>query len=621
MQPRAKLAVILHADVVGSTLLVQQDERIAHERMQAVFQRLAHIINQYDGIVHELRGDALVAEFERASDSVSAGLAFQAENQADQASTQDSIQPRLRIGIALGEVVIADGTITGAGVVLAQRLEQIAETGGLCISAAIREALPARLPFEYGALGEQSVKGFDEPVRVFIVALGDADSVPEPEPHAASPKASANKRWGMLAIPLLLLVAAGLLLWLKPGIFDTSPTTISDISERPSVVVLPLRNLSGDASQDSLAQAISEGITSELSRFEDLFVISADSANHYRNLDSTPQQIGQELGVRYVLIGSMQRSGDRLRVSTQLIDVVTNAQAWTGKYDRTVADIFVVQDEIVQASVTALGETIWRSAAKKLAAKPLENFEAYDYMLRAKEVFHKLNQQANEEARSLWLKSSELDPDLGFPFLGLAWTYYLEYRSQWQKTGPEALDKADEYLNKAALVMGDHYEIHRLKAKISQARGEFDKALTHNERALSLNPNDGDLLVAQGQMLTFAGRSDEARGWVEEAMRRNPHYPGWYASALALIQYLQRDFEGTIETLTRVGNPAIWDHRYLAAAYGQLGREAEATKQRVIALEANPEFSIGEFEATLKFRNKQDKDLFLEGLLKAGFPP
>ena len=181
-QLSSKLAVILHADIVGSTVLVQKDERVAHERMQAVFRRFSDKITAYGGKVHEVRGDALVAEFERASDAVSATLAFQSENSESNEEYTDEIRPVVRVGIALGEVIIADNTITGAGVVLAQRLEQLSEQGGLCISSAIREALPARLPFQYGQLGEQKIKGFDEPVRVFFVALGDGGSIPVPEP-------------------------------------------------------------------------------------------------------------------------------------------------------------------------------------------------------------------------------------------------------------------------------------------------------------------------------------------------------------------------------------------------------------------------------------------------------
>jgi class 3 adenylate cyclase len=209
-----KLAVILHADIVGSTVLVQRDERLAHERMRDVFRRFSETITAYGGKVHEVRGDALLAEFERASDAVSATLAFQSDNRSANEIYSDDIRPELRVGIALGEVIIADNTITGAGVVLAQRLEQLSEAGGLCISSAIREALPARLPFQYGPLGEQKIKGFEEPVRVFFVALGLEGAIPAPEPGASlaaappAPRALSRSRTAALLAAAVIVIAA-----------------------------------------------------------------------------------------------------------------------------------------------------------------------------------------------------------------------------------------------------------------------------------------------------------------------------------------------------------------------------------------------------------------------------
>jgi len=229
-----KLAVILHADIVGSTVLVQKDERLAHERIQKVFRHFSGTIMAYGGKAHEVRGDALVAEFERASDAVSAALAFQSENRASNDKYTDEIRPEVRIGISLGEVIIADNTITGAGVVLAQRLEQLAEQGGLCISSAIREALPARLPFHYGPLGEQKIKGFDEPVRVFFVALGDEGSIPEPEiPVSARLTESSPGAIARRHAPLLLVSGFITIVVLTGGAYFAGLVSFVDTSKNP----------------------------------------------------------------------------------------------------------------------------------------------------------------------------------------------------------------------------------------------------------------------------------------------------------------------------------------------------------------------------------------------------
>ncbi len=244
MATRSKLAVIFHADVVGSTGLVQQDEGIAHDRMRDSFKRLSHTVSAYGGITHEVRGDALVAQFDRASDAVSAALLFQAENARANTSITDDIRPEVRVGIALGEVVIADETVTGAGVVMAQRLEQLSHAGGVVIQGAVHEAVPRRLPFAYEFLGEQEVKGFDEEIRAFSVALREGASVPDPQPLATKPAGvSATRRvWRFVALASAA-VGAALLAWFapwQPGVEPADPSKMAyKLPDQPSVAVLP----------------------------------------------------------------------------------------------------------------------------------------------------------------------------------------------------------------------------------------------------------------------------------------------------------------------------------------------------------------------------------------------
>ena len=249
--PTRKLAVILHADVVGSTRLVQQNETLAHARIQDAFHRFSLTIDAYSGVTHELRGDALVAEFARASDAVAAGLAFQMENTESNARLEDDLQPRLRIGISLGEVVIADNTVTGAGVVLAQRVEQLAEPGGVCITGAIHEAVPQYLPLDYSDLGKREAKGFEEPVQVYRASMKAGKQVPSPEPavsgeaHARKPK----RLWTASAIALFILVG-GALAWWQPWKPEFEPASMERMAfplpDKPSIAVLPFTNMSGD---------------------------------------------------------------------------------------------------------------------------------------------------------------------------------------------------------------------------------------------------------------------------------------------------------------------------------------------------------------------------------------
>ncbi len=445
------------------------------------------------------------------------------------------------------------------------------------------------------------------------------------EPAASLPGTQRRERAGqkgpgrviaLAGIVAGMVVVAVIFLWVSSGEKSDYPVRPTE----PSLVVLPLKNISPDPGQESLSVAISEGITSGLSRFKDLFVISSDSANIYRDGTRAPQQIGRELGVRYLLTGNMQRAGDRLRINMQLVDSDTQSAVWAQNYDRIVNDIFLIQDEIIQSVTTALGEEIWRSAARGLDAKPVNDFASVDYLLKAKEAFHGLTRESTRRARDLIDKAINADPSLGRPYLLMAWTYYLEFRAQWQDTDPEALDKAMAYISQSEQKMGRTDEIHRLLAKINQVSGNFDKALVHSGQALKLNPNDGDLLATHAQMLTRAGDSEQAKHWIEEAMRRNPHYPPWYAAVLAIAQYLTGEYQQAVDVLNRSGDLPVWGLRYLIASYAQLGKPEQAAEPIEALLEQSPDFTVSGFATRVEFQLDSDKQHFLDGLRKAGLP-
>ena len=616
-----KLAAILYADVAGYSRLTGQDEDATHRNLKDSLDLIAHTVESHHGRVMHYAGDAVLAMFDAVVDAMSCAAAIQRDIDANQADTSEERKVRFRIGLNLGDVIEDRGDIYGDGVNVAARLESLAEPGGICISESVYTAVGSKLPLEYEDLGDREVKNIENPVRVYRAKLQDGVDLPEP---VSAAQAKPTLRSLVTTAAIILVLGVAVLAWLKPWDPETGSVSASarplPLPDKPSVVVLPLKNLSGDPDQEILSSAISEDLTGELSRFAELFVISADSANFYADGKKTPKEIGRELGVKYVLAGSMQGADDRLRVSMKLIEAESEAQIWTQKYDRIISDLFVVQDEIVRSVTSSLGETIWRNAAVGLERKPLANFEAYDYYLKGKESLHKLNKEANEEARLLWQKAIELDPDLGYPYLGMAWTYFLDYRAQWVKTGPEALDLAAAYLDRAADKLGDHYAVHRLRSKISQVRGGLDRAMVQIKRALELNPNDGDLLATYAQMLYYTGKRAEALAWIDDAIRRNPHYPSWYASTRAFILYLQNDYQAAVAELNKIGSPVVWDHRLLAAGYAQLGREDKARLHVDKLLEDDPGFSVAAFAPSLGFQRDVDKELFLDGLRKAGLP-
>ncbi len=386
--PGRKLAVLLHADIVGSTTLVQKNETLAHERIQDTFRRFSETISKHDGIAHEIRGDALVAEFSKVSDAVSSALAFQAANTTHIEQLPDDINPALRIGIALGEVVVADNTVTGGGIVLAQRLEQLATPGGVCIQGAAYETLPKRLPFEYQNLGEKKLKGFEEPVRAYSVRLKneDDDSVPE----SLNPK-------------------------------DAQPL---ELPSKPSIAVLPFNNISNDSEQEFFADGISEDIITELSKFRNFFVIARNSSFAFKDEQVTVKEVGAKLGVRYVVEGSVRKAGNRVRITAQLIDAVDDKHIWADRYDRDLEDIFAVQDEVTQAIVTAIEPQLATSERQRARRKPTGNLDAWECYQRG--LWYMFGYAHTDQALHFFHRAVELDPEFGSAYAGIAYTYAIQ---------------------------------------------------------------------------------------------------------------------------------------------------------------------------------------------------
>jgi TolB-like protein len=393
-----QLAVIVHADVVGSTTLVQQDETIAHQRIQSAFQRFSEIIETYGGSTRELRGDALVAEYERASDAVAAALAFQQANATHNAALDDKIRPELRIGIALGEVVIADGTITGAGVVLAQRLEQLADKGGVIVQGSIAETVPGRMPFTFDNLGEQNLKGFDQPVRAFAVTLEAGMAMPAPEARAERPNAAAEPR---------------------PD------------ANKPSIAVLPFNNMSNDPEQEYFADGIVEDIITALSHIKQWRVVARNSSFVYKGQSVDIRDVAEKLGVRYVLEGSVRKGGNRVRITGQLIDAESGMHLWANRFDGDLEDIFELQDKVTESVVGAIEPSLRMAEIERSKRKPPGDMDAYDLYLRALPELNAMRPERNKLALDYLHRAIELDPNYALALAHLAWAYEERLTRAW----------------------------------------------------------------------------------------------------------------------------------------------------------------------------------------------
>jgi len=428
-----KLAVILHADVVGSTRLVQRNETIAHDRMQRAFHQFSEILRAYGGVVREIRGDALLAEFSRASDAVLAAVSAQMSNTVRNAALDGDIRPALRVGIALGEVVIADDTITGPGVVLAQRLEQFAPAGGLCISAAVHEATPDRFPFTYTNLGTQDAKGFDEPVQAYTVTLQPGESVPPPESATdlLTHQTGRTKRAWIAGVVTLCIAIGAVLAWLEPWRPKEEPASIDNMAfplpDEPSIAVLPFSNLSNDPEHEYFSDGLTANVITSLSQLPNVVVIARDSMLNYRDRPAEIRHVAEELGIRYVLNGSFQRTAERVRVYAQLIDALTGQHLWAGRFDNPWSDIFILQDDITENIVSALEVKLTEDQKARLALRYTNSTEAFEYFLRAQSLYFRYTRGDNFQARELYLRAIEVDPDFARAYSGVSLTYDQDY--------------------------------------------------------------------------------------------------------------------------------------------------------------------------------------------------
>ena len=626
-----KLAVILHADVAGSTQLVQQDEHLAHERIQDSFRRFGETIEKYRGTILELRGDALLAEFERASDAVSATLAFQSNQAYYLSRLKDDLKPSIRVGIAMGEIVMGDNTATGAGVVLAQRVEQLAEPGSLCITAAVHEALPNRMPFDPENIGEQTLKGFDDPIRVYRVELSSGASIPPPQQESRSK--SSRRSWQLKATiaVVVVVISIGIAYVFKSTTPLEEPASIERMAyplpDKPSIAVLPFSNLSDDKQQEYFADGMTEDLITDISKVSGLFVIARNSAFTYKGRAVKVRQVAEELGVRYVMEGSVRRVGDQVRINAQLIDATTGGHLWAERYDGSLDDIFSMQDQITQKIVTALAVTLASQEQNDLPQVETSNAKAYDVFLQGWEHYRQATPGDFEIAVSRFKQAIGLDPDYARAHSALAAVHWnIVSNGWWYKSlglsAVQAIEQAKVYLAKAM------EQPSALTHQIASERAAYfrrnpDKALAEAEIAIKLDANDPSGHLAMAIALLKANRPAEAVKSMRTAMRFDPHYPASYLARLGQAQFLLGQYTEATDTLERsiFRNPQ--DDRaliFLAAAYGQLGRKQDA---KIAISSANAlRVEIGWGDLTLgdirKWKWVGDHEKLLEGLSLAG---
>jgi TolB-like protein/class 3 adenylate cyclase len=619
-----RLAAILAADVVGYSRLMGEDEAGTMARLEGLkAEILIPLIAQHHGRVVKLMGDGFLIEFASVVDALTCALAWQeaVEARADQVSEDRAL--RFRIGVNLGDVMVKADDLYGEGVNVAARLEGLAEPGSVLVSRTVFDHTKGKVAAAFEDLGEQELKNIAEPVRVFRVSM--ASEVAK-TPSVAT--ATSRSRLSVVAATVVLLVvAAGAALWLKPWEPREEPASVEDMAfplpDKPSVAVLPFANLSDDPSQDYFADGMTEDLITDLSKISGLFVIARNSSFSYKGQQVKVRQVAEELGVRYVLEGSVRRIGDQVRINTQLIDATTGGHVWAERYDRDLDNIFAVQDAILERVVQALELHLTDTEQKDREKGPkTTSLEAYDLVLKARKLMTRFDHKAAAEARDLLQRAIEIDPAYTEAYSLLGLFYFDEWRV-WGRTRDQNLARAVELATTAVELSPSDPAPHVLLALVHQWRREFDAANAEADTALALQPKDAITLGNLGSMLGWAGRNEESLGVLQQAVRLDPFHPPNYLEWLAAAYAGVGDHDQCVEVAKRgIALDPDYVSLYvdLAVCYAALGREEDAQAAAAEILRTNPRFNLKAFASYAPFSDEGDLQRKVKMLRQAGVP-
>jgi adenylate cyclase len=576
-----KLRAILSADVKGYSILIADDEAHTIETLKKYRGLMSDVIQNHSGRVVDNPGDNLLAEFSSAVDAVEAGVAIQMKLKKENARFVEDKRLKFRIGVNIGDVVHDGDRIYGSGINVAARIENLADAGGINISRNTYDQVKDKLDLDFEYLGEHDVKNIKEPVRVYKVLL-DSDT---PMP----------------------LVDEQL-----------------ELPAKPSIAVLPFTNMSGDPSQEYFSDGLTEQIINGLCKVRNLFVIARNSSFAYKGKPVSVKQIAKELGVRYILEGSVQRAGDRVRITAQLIDATTNYHMWSETYDRDLEDIFSLQDEIMMKLISEMEANLTVGEQAHLWAKvyPTNSIAAYDKTMRAVDHMYKNTKQDLKKAIKLSEEAIELDDKSAIVFLNLGASHWFLLSSGWSKSSIESFEIAKRCAIKS-IERSESYDMpHSLLGSLYLIERRYDEAVKEAEKAVELNPNGANAYAVLAFINLFKGDVNQSLKLFEIALRLNPIPPSWFYHNFALALFLDGNYPKAISACEKcivVAPNSFYPYLYKAAAYTSLDRDKDADRAVKSLLKIYPSFSI-KTASKFFFRKTDDLNTLLDALRKAGIP-
>ncbi len=575
-----RLAAILAADVVGYTRLMGKDEAGTLRRVTELRQSvLEPLIAEHHGRIVKLMGDGLLVEFASVVNALTCAVAWQNDVAEREAAADEDKRFKFRIGINLGDVIVEGDDIHGDGVNIAARLEGEAEPGGICLSGDAYRQAKGKVEVDFEDLGEHDLKNVAEPVRIYRIAgvgFGTAAASPAKAP---------------LALP-----------------------------DKPSIAVLPFTNMSGDPEQDYFADGITEDIITELSRFQSIFVIARSSVFTYKGQTVRIQDIGRDLGVHYVVEGSVRKAGERVRVTVQLIDVQSGNHIWAERYDRNLVDIFELQDELTQGIAATLPGRVESADIERVKRTPFHDIGAYDCVLRAKLDHHRGTPENNAEALRLLDQALSADPECASAYAWKGCLLTQGYSRGYIEYSDELEEEIYQGILKGLSLDENDLECVRILCEYRIVQNRSNDALVLNDRALRINPNDPRIVAQRGEILTWLGQPQEGVEFARKAMRLDPFEMDSWSHYLGRALFGARQYREAISAFKRVPLPRYSHHAFIAACHAYLGEDEDAEVERTEILRLKRDFSSGEFSKALFYGDDADQQHVRQGLVKAGLP-
>ncbi len=612
---KRKLAAILIADAVGFSRRMGEDEERSLRALNARRELIGQAVAKYHGRVFGGAGDSVVAEFPSAVDALKTAIEVQGAIGALNDAAPEADRMLFRVGINVGDVIVERRNLFGDGVNVAERLQTLAGPGGICIAGSVHEQVRDKLRLDYADLGDQQLKNIVHPVRAFIVGGPGVETKRfQPGGRAAFP--SRGYRAAAAAALAVTLLLAGAAIYKYH--WQTAEISVAEFSGPPTIAVLPFANLSGDAAQDYFSDGITQDVIAALGRFSNLSVLASSATAKFKGGGGDPDELRKKLGARYIVIGSVRRGGNRVRVSADLTDTSKNLHLWSRQLDRDLTDIFTIQDEITRDIVGALAIKLSRIEQERAFAKGTERLDAYDYFLRGRAKLAIGTRAENLAARTALEMAIAIDPHYATAIAWLGQTYLTEALTGWTEFAGTALDRAEELGHQALNMSPELAEGYQLLAIIELARGKYDNAIVQAKRAVEINPSDAYGHATLGSALMWIGDANGAIAAVERARVFDPTLQWDYASPLGFAYYLAGRYDDALAILEPMAEKGsdYGIYAFLAAAYAELGRAAEAENAAQKVMRLWPFFKISVFID--QWKDEKSRKLIADGLGKAG---